>query len=112
MEEGLCEVGSACYVNKQGPSFPGCLSKKKKKKNQRACVLSAVAPASEEGSQRTCNPGKLDGCPKTLKENAARAELREWPEALGFLKRTRTRVGTTLRPRLAVEEAHESNPRH
>lgn len=26
----MVEAGSARYVNKQGPSFPGCLGKKKK----------------------------------------------------------------------------------
>lgn len=55
---------SACYVNKQGPLFPRCLGKKKK--NQRAYVLSAAAPAFEEGSQRTRNPGKLDGSQQSL----------------------------------------------
>lgn len=62
----MVETESVCYVNKQGPSFPGCLGKKNK--TQRACVLSAVVPASEEGSQRTRNPGKLDGSQETLRE--------------------------------------------
>lgn len=51
----------------------------KKKKNQRACVLSAVAPASEEGSQRTRNPGKLDGSqetPRKLEPGQSRASGR------------------------------------
>lgn len=60
------ETEPACYVNKQGPQFPGCLGKRNK--TQRACVLSAAAPASEEGSQGTHNPGELDGSQETLRE--------------------------------------------
>lgn len=43
-----------------------CLDKRNK--SQRACVFSAVAPASEEGSQRTRNPGKLDGSQESLRK--------------------------------------------
>lgn len=65
------------------------------------CVLSGVAAASKEGSQRTRNPGKLDGSQETLRE----LELDVAEPAAGGAQLPETHeVGTTLRPRLLLRQ--------
>lgn len=67
----MAETGPVCYVNtaaNRAPHFHKKNPTNKPTTHQRAAVLDGVASASEEGSQRTRSPGKLDDSWVTLRK--------------------------------------------